>query len=209
MGWTELKDDFAVPWCYTTFVDFLDHWQTLLAGLIALVAAIITVIITLKVEQRKVDRETAALRKSLAVEIRQLIPGALGAHVSLQKLGSKADGPITARMVESLSRTPTPIVYPSNAHKIGLLEEDAMDVVILYGLLDIARDSVTRLITSYRTPDDISPVVILGTAEAFLETCKCARVVLPKLRTGIPSHDTRDAELLSRIEATTAASLHK
>jgi hypothetical protein len=31
-----------VPWHYTTFVDFVDHWQTLLAGLIALVAAIIT-----------------------------------------------------------------------------------------------------------------------------------------------------------------------
>src|SRR5271154_497108 len=31
------------PWQYTTFLDFLDHWQTLLAGIIALVAAIIAV----------------------------------------------------------------------------------------------------------------------------------------------------------------------
>jgi hypothetical protein len=42
---------------YTTVVDFAAHWQTLLAGLIALIAAIITVFVTLRVEQRKVDRE--------------------------------------------------------------------------------------------------------------------------------------------------------
>jgi hypothetical protein len=190
-----------VPWHYTTIVDFVDHWQTLIAGLIALVAAIITVAVTLKVERRKVDREIDALRKSLAVELRQLIRGALGTHLSLQKLGSKADGPITARMLASLSRTPVPIVYPANAHKIGLLEDEAMDVVIVYGLLDIARDGVTRLITTYRTPDDISPNVVLKTAEAFLEACKYARSVLPKFRTGVASHDDRDAELLQSISA--------
>lgn len=200
-----LGDDIAVPWHYTTFVDFIDHWQTLLAGLIALVAAIITVVVTLKVERRKVDRELDALRKSLAIELRQLIPGALGVHGSLAKLGSKTDGPITARMVESLSRAPVPIVYPANAHKIGLLDEDAMDVVIVYGLLGVARDGVARLITSYRTPDDISPNVVLMTAAAFLEACKYARSVLPSLRTGVASHDDRDAELLQRIN--TAASV--
>ena len=124
---------------------------------------------------------------------------------SLAKLGSKTDGPITARMVESLSRMPVPIVYPANAHKIGLLEEDAMDVVIVYGLLGVARDGVARLITSYRTPDDISPNVVLMTAAAFLEACKYARSVLPSLRTGVASHDDRDAELLQRIN--TAASV--
>jgi hypothetical protein len=189
-----------MPWHYTTFVDFVDHWQTLLAGLIALVAAIITVVVTLSVERRKVERELDALRKSLAVELRQLIPGALGVHGSLTKLGSKTDGPITARMVESLSRMPAPIVYPANAHKIGLLEKDAMDVVIVYGLLDIARDGVARLITTYRTPDNISPSVVLMTAMAFLEACKYARSVLPKLQTGVASHDDRDAELLRKID---------
>jgi len=194
-----------VPWHYTTFVDFVDHWQTLLAGLIALGAAIITVVVTLSVERRKVDRELEALRKSLAVELRQLIPGALGVHGSLTKLGSKTDGPITARMVESLSRMPAPIIYPANAHKIGLLEKDAMDVVIVYGLLDIARDGVARLTATYRTPDNISPNVVLMTAAAFLEACNYARSVLPKLRTGVASHDYRDAELLQRIGAAASA----
>jgi hypothetical protein len=196
-----------VPWHYTTVVDFVDHWQTLLAGLIALIAAIITVFVTLRVERRKVDRELDALRKSLAIELRQHIPRALGAYTSLQKLGGKTDGPITARMVESLSRTRVPIVYPANAHKIGLLEEDAMDVVIVYDLLDTARDGASRLITSYRTPDDISPSVVLMTAAAFLEACKAARNVLPKLRTGVPSHDDRDAELLQKISAAASTQL--
>lgn len=105
----------AVPWHYTTLVDFIDHWQTPIAGLIALIAAIITVVVTLKVERRKVDRELDALRKSLAIELRQLIPRALGVHDSLTKLGAKTDGPITARMLESLSRMPAPIIYPANA----------------------------------------------------------------------------------------------
>ena len=193
-----------MPWHYTTIVDLIDHWQTLLAGLIALIAAIITVFVTLKVERRKVDREVDALRKSLAIELRQLVRRALGAHTSLQKLGSKADGPITARMVESLSRMPVPIVYSANAHKIGLLEGGAMDVVIVYGLLEFARDGAARLMT-YRTPNDITPSLVLTTAEAFLKACKYAQSVLPKLRTGVASHDDRDVELLQRIR--TAASI--
>jgi hypothetical protein len=188
-----------MPWHYTTLVDFVDHWQTLLTGIIALAAAIITVAVTLKVERRKVDRELDALRKSLAIELRQLFPRALGAYTSLQKLGSKTDGPITTRAVESLSRTPVPIVYPANAHKIGLLEKDAMDVVIVYGLLGTARDGVTRLITTYRTPDDVSANIVLMTAAAFLEACKYARSVLPKLRTGVASHDDQDALLIKAI----------
>ena len=194
----------TVAWCYTTLVDFVYQWQTLIAGLIALIAAGITVAVTLKVERRRVDRELDALRKSLAVELRLLIPRALGVHVSLAKLSAKTDGPITARMLESLSRMPAPIVYPSNAHKIGLLEKDAMDVVIVYGLLDIARDGAARLITTYRTPDDISPKVVLKTAEAFLEACKYARSVFPKLRTGVASHDDRDAEFLQIIDTAAA-----
>jgi hypothetical protein len=91
-----LGDDIAVPW-YTTFLDFVDHWQALIAGLIALIAAIITVFCTLKVEQRKVDRELDALRKSLPIELRQLIPTALGVHGSLANPGSRTDGLITAR----------------------------------------------------------------------------------------------------------------
>lgn len=47
----------SVPWHYTTFVDLIDHWQTLLAGLFAFAAAVIAVVLTLTAEGRKAYRE--------------------------------------------------------------------------------------------------------------------------------------------------------
>ena len=67
-------------------------------------------------------------------------------HCSLVKLGSKTDEPITARMVESLSRMPAPIVYPANAHKIGLLEEDAMDVVTMKRAIELLGAEVAPIV---------------------------------------------------------------
>jgi hypothetical protein len=77
------------PWHYTTPLDLLDHWQTLIAGGLALLAAGLTVWVTMSIERRKAKREMVAFRKSLAVELRQLIPRALSAYGSLQRLGSK------------------------------------------------------------------------------------------------------------------------
>ena len=47
----------STPWHFTTWLDLFDHWQTVFAGLIALIAAIITVRVTLRVERAKADRE--------------------------------------------------------------------------------------------------------------------------------------------------------
>ncbi len=218
------------PWHFTTWLDALDHWQTVIAGVLALAAGVLTVVVTrrvanrqiaasreeadrviaatreqtettIRLERQRVLSELDALRKSLAVELRQQISRALGVHSSLQKLGSKPDGPITARMVESLSRMPAPIIYSANAGKIGLLGDDAMDVAMVYTLLEGARDGAARLITAYRTPDDVAPAVVLKTAEVFLEACKWARGVLPRLPTGVASHDAQDEALIRQINA--------
>ena len=192
------------PWHFLTWLDLFDHWQTVVAGVIALIAAIITVGVTLRIERRQAKRELDALRKSLAVELRLQIARAFGVFEGLGGLGSRPDGPISARMVESKSRMAAPIVYPANAGKIGLLGAEAMEVVILYDLLEIARDGAARLKT-FRTPDDISPAVVMGTAQAFLAACIFARGVLPKLRTGDPSHDAKDKALTQQIDAALAA----
>ena len=193
----------VAPWLIT-LLEALDRWQTIIAGLIALIAAIITVQVTLRVERGKADRELDALRKSLAVDLRQQIPRALAVYDSLRRSSSKSDGPVTARMVESLSRMPAPIIYSANAGKLGLLEGDAMDVVIVYTLLESARDGAARLMTS-RTPDDLAPAVVLSTADAFLAACEYARGVLPRLRTGVASHDAKDEALTQQINAALAA----
>ncbi len=193
------------PWHATGFWDWVDHWQTGLAGAGAVGAAIITVWFTLRVERRKADREVDALRKSLAVELRQQIPRALAAYDSLRKWSSKSDRTISARMVETLSRMPAPNIYSANVGKIGLLEGDARDVVIVYTLLEGAGDAVAKLMTTYGTPDDIAPVVVLAVAENFLGACEHARGVLRRLRTGVASDDAEDEASTQRINAALAA----
>ena len=106
-------------------------------------------------------------------------------------------------MVEALARVPVPIVYPASADKIGLLGRDAMDVVIVYSLIEAGRSGTAWLINS-RTPDDIPPSSIEVTAEAFLRACAYAQSVLPKLRTGVAEHDQKDAELIEKIRAAVA-----
>jgi hypothetical protein len=55
------------PWHYTNFWDWLDHWQTLIAGGFALLAAIIAVLVTIRIESWKVRAEE---KEALIKEIR-------------------------------------------------------------------------------------------------------------------------------------------
>jgi hypothetical protein len=229
------------PWHFTTWRDLLDHWQTLIAGVLALVAAFGTVAATMIIARRQIaasreeadeviaatreqtkvtaeqtattvrlerDRvlsEVDALRKSLAVELRLQIARAFGVYDGLRKLSSGSDGPISARMVEGKSRMPAPIIYSANAGKVGLLEGVAMDVVIVYTMLEGGRGQADRLPTYYMTPDNIDPTVVLSIADVFLDACERALRVLPKLRTGDPSYDAEDEPLTQKIEAALAA----
>ena len=95
------------------------------------------------------------------------------------------------------------MVYPATADKIGLLGQGAMDVVIVYSLIESGRGGTTALINS-RDPDNITPSTIAATAGAFLSGCAYAQTVLPKLRTGVPEHDQKDAQLIESIKAATA-----
>jgi hypothetical protein len=200
---------------------FLYDWQTIIAGALALLAASLTIRATkrstdreiegsqaqiettVRLERERVSNELETLRRSLAVELRTHTTRALGAYRGLQEL-SESGGSITARMLESKSRVTDPIIYPANAGKIGLLGAEAMDVVIFYDLLEIARDGVARLVSS-RTPDDISPRVLVGPAQTFLAACSYARQILPRLGTGDPSHDAQDEALIQQINAALAA----
>jgi hypothetical protein len=190
------------PWHYTTYLDLLDHWQALIAGVLGFAAAIGVVWVTLRIERRKLQREMDALRKSLAVELRQQVPHSLRAGVALRGLAGGV-APVTARMLQSLASVPAPMVYPATAGKIGLLGQDAMDVVIVYSLIESGRSGTSALINS-RDPDNITPSTIAATAGMFLAACMYAQSVLSKLRTGVPEHDQKDAALIERIRAETA-----
>jgi hypothetical protein len=184
-------------WHFTTIVDFLDHWQSLLAGVIALVTAIIAVLVTIRIERSKARVEERALRRSLAAELRVMFARAYGAHSLFLKL-SQQQSPITTRHVKSYAHMPLPVVYPAAAARIGLLGEAAMEVVMFYGVLEVLRAKTDEL-QNFRTPDDISPAVVV--ADGFLDACKSALPLLPKLKTDVPLHDKRDAELVQMVRA--------
>jgi hypothetical protein len=190
------------PWHFTTWLDLFDHWQALVAGVLGFAAGIFTVRYTLLGERRKAQRELDALQKSLAVELRQIIPRALGAGTALRDL-ARSNHKITARMVDSYARVPVPLVYPAVAGKIGLLDDDAMGVVIIYSLFEVGHSGATSLINS-RDPDNISPATVAAAAVPFLAACQQALSVLPKLKTGVPVHDQPDAGLIANIIAATS-----
>ena len=53
------------PLQFTTMLDLLGHWQSLLGGLLGFAAAVAVVAFTLRSERRKAERDLAALRLSL------------------------------------------------------------------------------------------------------------------------------------------------
>ena len=188
-------------------VDFLDHWQALIAGLLGFAAAIVVVWITLRIERRKADRELDALRKSLGVELRIVIANALGTYSSLMRRVKKNEA-ITYRALAYLFRVATPTIYPANADKIGLLGSDAMSVVIIYNLIEGARSGARSL--EGMPIDSIQPANIAVIAQGLLRACEQSRTILPKLRTGDPAHDKKDNDLIDKINAVSseAANAH-
>jgi hypothetical protein len=71
--------------------------------------------------------------------------------------------------------------------------------MIVYDLLEDARDRATRLVTPTKG-DDVIGVAVMETAAPFLEACKYARGVLPRLRTVDPSLDAKDEALKQKID---------
>lgn len=202
-----------------TLYKLLMDWGSVIAGIIALIAGVIAYVagwvqaratrqaamMQVEADQLREQREVDALRRSLATELRQLIPQALGAHNLLKRLVTTANNPITARMIANSSQVPAAVVYPASAPKIGVLGgSDAMDIVIVYNLIEIARNGAKERIES-RRPDNIDPKTVAAVADAFLKACQYAQEVLPKLRTGVPLHDSKDSDLIKRISEATVA----
>jgi hypothetical protein len=189
-----------------TWYKLLTDWGSLIGGGFALMAGIIAYLagraqatatrqaaeMQVKAERQKCDQEVETVRRSLAIELRQVVARAFGAHQF-----TRTSGQITAPMVKSSAGVPVPIVYPAVADRIGLLNSEAMGVVIVYQLIEIGREGASQLIR-HRTPDAIPVASVGAVAEAFLQACLYAREVLPRLRTGMALHDGKDDELIKK-----------
>ena len=215
--------------------EFLYDWQTLIAGGLALSAGILTVLgtmfiankqmtaareeadrviaasrdqteTTVRLERERIAREVDAIRKSLAVEIRWQVRGALRVNNALWKMvRSSRTGPITVSMLESELRMTAPIHYLANAGKIALLGTEGAGVVILYALLEGAREIAARHVTGVKAHDHVHSGWIYEIAGQYLAACKDALGLLPKLPTGDPSLDAEDEGLMQEINAAIAA----
>jgi hypothetical protein len=176
----------------------------LLAGVAAYIAGRVQASATrqaakmqVQAERQKGAREVEALRRSLATEIRQIVPSAFTAYKLLIGLANKKGSPITLPEFENLSLVSVPVVFPAAADKIGFLDE-AMDILIIYNLIEIGRAGAERLIRG-QMPTNVSPRSVAAVANAFLAASSYAREVLPKLKTGVSSHDDKDAQLIQQI----------
>lgn len=181
-----------------TFVEFLDHWQTGLTGLLGFGAAIAAVWFALRGENRKSAQELESLRRSLGIEIRQCVLFAIEAHRGLRRLAQTKGTPITSRMVESLSHLPEPVIYRACADRVGMLGPHAMDVANMYGQLELVRFGIQQIL-HHRTPDDIPARQLATVAQALMITAQHGRNILPGMRTKVPHVDDRDAQLIEMI----------
>jgi hypothetical protein len=75
------------PWRFTTWLDLLDHWQSLVAGVLAFIAAVIVVVGAEWFARRRDRREVAAIRASLAVEVQQFTDTLLRVRGMIQVVG--------------------------------------------------------------------------------------------------------------------------
>jgi hypothetical protein len=108
------------PWHYTTWLEALDHWQTLATGLIAIAAALIAVGVPEFFARRRARQQVEAFRLAVAVEIRGLIAVLLRTHQILSELSGKG-AHVPARDVEELTSLREPVIFPATADRIGLL----------------------------------------------------------------------------------------
>jgi hypothetical protein len=170
---------------------FLYDWQTLVAGFVALIAALIAVRVTLQVERGKADREVDALRKSLAVEIREYI----GILIKTREILRPFSGPekhIQARGLRSFVVFPPPTVYPASADRIGLLGPLAVSVVSFYSAIERLNFTVRFLNID---PEELVSRENIEKVTSGLE--KACGTTLPWLSE--LSFDERDADFKAKI----------
>jgi hypothetical protein len=173
------------PWHFTTWLDLLDHWQSLAAGLIALLAAVVAVGGGEFFARQKERREVAAIRASLSAEIRHYIEILILTHDFLARLIAEKEHLARTEMAAFID-FPEPTVYPAAADRIGRLGPLAADVTEFYvafqALKFVWRIRVDRSKTSW--------AVIAETLEDFCQQSLPLFSALP----------INDADLKAKIE---------
>jgi hypothetical protein len=200
---------------------FIDHWQTLVAGILGIIAGSFALLAALlsarraeRLSHEKDQQEIEAARNALANEIRWFVSLLLETHAAL--LGASGKRKIPKRAIERYASL-RPVIYPAVAHKVSLLGNPlAQDVIAFYGKIQhiqfegrfIVDDPTAESSDVSASPDE-TQLPTNGTknrdtsrlldrvASRFDEAC---RKNAPPLLDLLPP-DKRDADLKARIEA--------
>jgi hypothetical protein len=182
------------PWHYTTFWDWLDHWQTLVAGLIALLAACIAVFGAEIFARCKERREIQALRASLASEIRlyvDLLIKMRGVMTKIKEVYRSGGQP--PRDFRDLATLPPPIIYPAAADRLGHLRRPGpADVVEFYATIEKLNFSVRAVSNKHPEKLPMPNYIIL------IKLFEAASLQSLPLLSALP-FDKRDAEFRAEI----------
>jgi hypothetical protein len=176
------------PWHYTTFWDWLDHWQTGLAGAGALVAALIAVGGS-EWRARKAARATLASEVRLYVDLMIKTREILMRHKEEFRKGHQSQ-----RDFRDLMVLQPPVAYPAAAAgAMGLLwRPRAADVVDFYATIERLNFSVRAI--SNEPVEMVSLSNYLVIIEAFEKACRNSLPLLSVL-----PFDDRDAGFRAQI----------
>jgi hypothetical protein len=197
------------PWHYTTVIDALDHWQSLVAGLLALLAAGFAVGGAEFFARLKEWREKKALRGSLAAEIRLYIELLIKTREILKTPAIETQflvpGGQQSRQgdLRELAVLHPPTVYPAAADRMGFMKRPrAADVVEFYATIERLNFSTRAATTEPTKPVSVTNYEVL--VSRFEEACVKTLPLLSQL----PFHEG-DAALeanIKRIDAEMHAS---
>jgi hypothetical protein len=184
----------SAPWRYTTFPEALDHWQSLAAGGVALIAALVAVFGAEVFARCKERREVQALRASLASEIRLYVDLLIEARYRLTK-GKEAfrSGKPPHRDFRDWAVLPPPVVYPAAADRLGhVRRSSAADVVEFYANIERANFTVRAL--SNAPTENVSVETYSTLINLFEVACRTSLPLLSEL-----PFDERDADFRAKI----------
>jgi hypothetical protein len=162
----------------------LDHWQALVAGLVALLAALVAVLGAEWFAHRKERREAAAIRAAVAVEVQQFIDTLLRVREMIRTGSSEPN--FTRLDLLRFTQFHWPVVYPAMADRIGLLGPSLAKAVVGF-YADVERVRYTAKLEATDLQDQISFIVKL-----IEDTC----------RGSLPLVDTLGADKAAEIRAT-------
>jgi hypothetical protein len=185
---------FPPQWHFTTWLDLLDHWQSLAAGLVAVFAASIAVGGAELFARLKERRERKAILLSLAAEVRAYLDLFIRKHEIVRRL-CRRETFVFGRDLKAVIELPSPIVFSASADRIGLLgPRIAAGLVEFYATYE-SLNLMVRLATT--DPDrQVAWDQLEEFPPLFEQACRRALPLLAKL-----PHEQADASLKAAIES--------